>query len=45
MAEAEQDRAVLPPRGAGIPAEIGEKFWAFKHSSYFVLSQSSADLV
>lgn len=26
MAEAEQDGAVLPPRGASIPAEIGENF-------------------
>lgn len=26
MAEAEQDGPMLPPRGAGIPAEIGETF-------------------
>ena len=31
MAEAEQDGAVLPARGAGMPAEIGEKFWAVYH--------------
>lgn len=29
MAEAEQDRAVLPPRGAGLSAEAGETFGAF----------------
>lgn len=26
MAETEQDRTVLPPRGAGLPAEAGEMF-------------------
>ena len=26
MAEAEQDRTVLPPRGAGLSAEAGETF-------------------
>lgn len=31
MAEAEQNWSVLPPRGAGIPAEIGEKFSAVYH--------------
>lgn len=28
MAETEQDRAVLPPRGAGLSAEAGETFRA-----------------
>lgn len=46
MAKAEQNRAVLPPRGAGIFTEIGEKFCAlFIFGILLFVSQSSDDFV